>query len=98
MMSDEKSAVCSVSGKVLEEHAIETIIERSNNTQSHIEYVVEVILDVWRKREHSALRNNHQAKFLAALFGPAKTVAAEAYEVTIDPKLKRSAREQRWAA
>ena len=40
-------------------------IPRRLYTQSHIEYVVEVILEVWRKREQlRSYEITHQAKFL----------------------------------
>jgi tyrosine phenol-lyase len=51
------------------EHAkmdlVRLAIPRRAYTQSHIEYVVEVILDVWRKREQiHGYEITHQAKFL----------------------------------
>jgi tyrosine phenol-lyase len=51
------------------EHAkmdlVRLAIPRRAYTQSHIEYVVEVILDVWRKREHiRGYQITEQAKFL----------------------------------
>jgi len=51
------------------EHAkmdlVRLAIPRRAYTQSHIEYVVEVILDVWRKREHiRGYEITEQAKFL----------------------------------
>jgi tyrosine phenol-lyase len=40
-------------------------IPRRVYTQSHIDYCVEVILEVWRRREHiRGLRLTHQAPFL----------------------------------
>ena len=40
-------------------------IPRRTYTQSHIDYVVEVILEVWRRREAiRGLRLIHQAPFL----------------------------------
>src|SRR5205807_2149180 len=40
-------------------------IPRRVYTQSHVDYVIEIILDVWRKRDHiRGLRLTHEAAFL----------------------------------
>jgi tyrosine phenol-lyase len=52
-------------------------IPRRAYTQSHIEYVVEVILDVWRKREQlRGYEITHQAKFLRHFSARLKPVAS----------------------
>jgi tyrosine phenol-lyase len=62
------------------EHAkmdlVRLAIPRRAYTQSHIEYVVEVILDVWRKREQiRGYEITHQAKFLRHFSARLKPVA-----------------------
>jgi len=52
-------------------------IPRRAYTQSHIEHVVEVILDVWRKREQiRGYEIIHQAKFLRHFSARLKPVAS----------------------
>src|SRR5712671_5031437 len=63
------------------EHAkmdlVRLAIPRRAYTQSHIEYVVEVILDVWRKREQiRGYEITHQAKFLRHFSARLKPVAS----------------------
>ena len=63
------------------EHAtmdlVRLAIPRRVYTQSHIEYVVEVILDVWRRRETIAgYRIEHQAPFLRHFSARLKPVTA----------------------
>ncbi|MGB2629061.1 MAG: tryptophanase [Candidatus Acidiferrum sp.] len=63
------------------EHAtmdlVRLAIPRRVYTQSHIEYVVEVILDVWRRREKIAgYRIEHQAPFLRHFSARLKPVTA----------------------
>src|SRR5712692_7113597 len=63
------------------EHAkmdlVRLAIPRRAYTQSHIEYVVEVILDVWRKREQiRGYEIIHQAKFLRHFSARLKPVAS----------------------
>jgi tyrosine phenol-lyase len=62
------------------EHAtmdlVRLAIPRRVYTQSHIEYVVEVILDVWRRREKIAgYRIEHQAPFLRHFSARLKPIA-----------------------
>jgi len=63
------------------EHAkmdlVRLAIPRRTYTQSHIEYAVEVILDVWRKREQiRGYEITHQAKFLRHFSARLKPVAS----------------------
>ena len=71
-------------GKAARMDLVRLAIPRRVYTQSHIDYVVEIILDVWRNREHiHGLRLTHEAPFLrhfTAQFEPlgVRTAAAEA--------------------
>ena len=63
------------------EHAnmdlVRLAIPRRAYTQSHIEYVVEVILDVWRKcAQICGYQITHQAKFLRHFSARLKPVAS----------------------
>jgi len=86
------------------EHAkmdlVRLAIPRRAYTQSHIEYVVEVILDVWRKREQIRGYEITHRPSSCGTSGSSETGCElrAAMNVTIDPKLKPSARERRLAA
>jgi len=65
-------------------------IPRRVYTQSHIEYVVEVILDVWRRRDAiPGYDVVHQAPFSAAFQRAPETPEHSSIEVSIDPGLKK---------
>ena len=63
-------------GKHAKMDLVRLAIPRRVYTQSHIEYVVEVILDVWRKREQiRGYEIIHQAKFLRHFSARLKPIA-----------------------
>ena len=69
-------------GKAARMDLVRLAIPRRVYTQSHIDYVVEIILEVWRNRERiHGLRLTHEAPFLrhfTAQFEPLEVHASAA--------------------